>query len=77
MGKTFTPYLSTGRVLEGTWTCGVVELHDIITTTVACAHVEDKIRKYEENTDLAVVICSYATIFHNASATRFDVFVDL
>ena len=37
MHKTITPYLSKGRVLEvatkgGTRTCGVVELHDIVTT---------------------------------------------
>ena len=81
MRKTLTPYLSKGRVLEvatkgGTRTCGVVELHDIVTTMVACAHAEDSIRKYEENTYLAVVICSDATVFHNASATRCDVFVD-
>ena len=55
----------------------MVELHDIITTMVACAHAEDSIPKYEENTYLAVVICSDATAFHNASATRFDVLVDL
>ena len=84
MRKTLTPYLSMskGRVWEvatkgGTRTCGVVELHDIVTTMVACAHAEDSIRKYEENTYLAVVICSDATVFHNASATRCDVFVDL
>ena len=40
MRKTLTPYLSKGRVLEvatkgGTRTCGVVELHDIVTTMVA------------------------------------------
>ena len=82
MRKTLTPYLSKGRVLEvatkgGTRTCGVVELHDIVTNMVACAHAEDSIRKYEENTYLAVVICSDATVFHNASSTRCDVFVDL
>ena len=55
----------------------LVELHDIITTMVACAHAEDIIRKYEKNTSLAVVICSDATVFHNASATHCDVFVDL
>ena len=44
---------------------------------VACAHAENSIRKYEENTYLAVVICCDATVFHNASATRCDVFVDL
>ena len=82
MRKTLTPYPSKGRVLEvatkgGTRTCGVVEFHDIITTMVACAHAEDSIRKYEESTHLAVVIRSDATIFHNASATRCDVFVDL
>ena len=81
MHKTLTPYLSKGRVLEvatkgGIRTCGVVELHDIVTTMVASAHAEDSIRKYEENTYLAVVICSDATVFHNASATRCDVFVD-
>ena len=81
MRRTITPYLSKGRVLEvaakgGMRTCGVVELHDIITTMVACAHAEDSIRKYEENTYLAVVICSDATVFHNATATRCDVFVD-
>ena len=53
MRKTLTPYLSKGRVLEvatkgGTRTCGVVELHDIVTTMVACAHAEDSIRKYED-----------------------------
>ena len=82
MRKTLTPYLSKGRVLEvatkgGTRTCVVVELHDIVTTMVACAHAEDSIRKYEENTYLAVVICCDATVFHNASATRCDVFVYL
>ena len=82
MRKTITPYLSKGRVLEvatqgGTRTCGVVELHDIITTMIACAHVEDGIRKYEENTYLTGVICSDATVLDNASATRYDVFVDL
>ena len=55
MRKTITPYLSKGRVFQvaakgGTLTCGVVELHDIITTMVACAHAEESIRKYEENT---------------------------
>ena len=55
----------------------MAELHDIITTMVACAHAEDSIRKYEKNTYLAVVICSDATIFHNASAMRCDVFGDL
>ena len=73
MRKTLTPCLSKGRVLElapkgGTLTCGLVDLHDIVTTMVACAHAEDSIRKYEENTYLAVVICSDATVFHNASA---------
>ena len=73
MLKTLTPYLSKGRVLEvatkgGTLTCGVVDLHDIVTTMVACAHAEDSIRKYEEVTFLAVVICSDASVFHNASA---------
>ena len=82
MRKTIPPYLSKGRVLEvatkgGTRTCGVVELHDIITTMVACAHVENSIRKYEENIYLAVVICSDATVFHKASATRCDMFMDL
>ena len=55
MRKTITPYLFKRRVLEvaaqgGTRTCGVVELHDIITTVVACARAEDIIQKYEENT---------------------------
>ena len=82
MRKLITPYLSKGRVLEvtaegGTRTCGVVELHDIITTMVACAHAEESIPKYEENTYLAVVICSDGTVLHNASTTRCDVFVDL
>ena len=82
MRKTIIPHLSKGRVLDvaakgGTRTCGVVELHDIITTMVACAHAEDGIRIYEENTYLAVVICSDATLFRNASATGCDVFVDL
>ena len=41
MRKTLTPYLSKGRVLEvatkgGTPTCGVVELHDIVTTMHGC-----------------------------------------
>ena len=44
---------------------------------VACAHAEDSIRKYEEDTYLVVVICSDATVFHNASAPHCDVFVDL
>ena len=61
MHKTITPYSSKGRVLGvgaqgGTQTCGVVELHDIITTMVACAHAKDNIRKYEENTLLAIAI---------------------
>ena len=82
MRRTITPYLSKGRALEvatkgGNRTCGVVELHDIVTTMVACAHAEDSTRKYQENTYLAVVICSDATVFHNASATRCGVFVDL
>ena len=67
MRKTITPYLSKGRFSEvaakgGTHTYGVVESHDIVTTMVACAHAENTIRKYEENTYLAVVICSDATI---------------
>ena len=61
----------------GTRRCEVVELHDIVTTMVACAHVENINRKYEEDTCLAVVICSDATVFHNASATRCHAFVDL
>ena len=82
MRKTTTPYLSKGRVSEvaaqgSTRTCGVVDLHDIITTMVACAHTEDIIPKYEENAYLVVVIWSDATIFHNASVRRCDVFVDL
>ena len=68
MRKTITPYLSKGRGLEvatkgGTRTCGVVELHDIVTTMLAFAHAEDSIRKYEENAYLAVVICSDAVVF--------------
>ena len=60
MCKTITPYLSKGSVWEvatkgGTRTWGVVELHDIGTTMVACAHAEDSIRKYEKKTYLAVV----------------------
>ena len=79
--RTITPYLSKGRVLEvaaqgGTQTCGVVDLHDIITTMVACAHVEDSIRRYGENKYLAVVIHSHAAVCENATATRYDVFVD-
>ena len=79
MRKTITPSLSKRKVLEvatkgGTQTRGVVELHDIVTTMVACAHAQDNIRKYEENTYLAVLICS---VFHNACPTRCDVFVDL
>ena len=82
MRKTITPFLSKERVLEvaaqgGTRTCGVVDLHDIITTMVACAHAEETIRKYDGHTYLAVVFCSDATIFNNASTTRCDVFVDL
>ena len=81
MRKTITPDLSKGRVLEvaaqgGTRTCGVVDLHDII-TTVACAHAKDNIQKYEEYMYLAVVSCSDATFFHNAGARRCDVFMDL
>ena len=62
---------------EGTRTCGLVELHDIVTTMLACAHAEDSIQKYEENAYLAVVICCDANVFHNASGTRCDVFLDV
>ena len=46
-------------------------------TMVACAHAQDSIRKYEENTYLDVMICSDLAVFHNASATRCAVFVNL
>ena len=73
---------SIGRILEGpaqgdARTCGLVELHDIITTMVACAHSGNSTWRHDESTYLAIVICSDATVFHNASATPCEVFVDL
>ena len=50
MCNAITQYLSKWGVLVvahqgGTRTRGVVELHDDVTTMVACAHAQDNIRK--------------------------------
>ena len=82
MRKTITLYLSKGGISKvaakgGTQTGGLVDMSDIVTTMVACTHAENGIWKYEGNIYLAVVICSDPPVFQNASATRYDVFVDL